>query len=100
MGVSTKTLQRNEKFLDAYEDIERNVGKEKADEIAKNLPKQDIIQIGKVLPFKQEEIINKFDAVDKMSRASIADELGVSDKTLQRAEKFLDERNKLIFTEN
>ena len=59
LNVSRMTLNRNEKFVDAYDDIERNVGKDKANELASSLNKQDIVAIGKLEPFKQEETINK-----------------------------------------
>lgn len=65
LGVNTKTLQRDEKYFDAYEDIKTNVGKVKADEIIKNVSKQDLIQIGKLDPFAQEEVINKLNSGTK-----------------------------------
>ena len=59
LGITSKTIQRAEKYVEAYEDVERNIGKEKTDQLAKSITQQDMIQIGKLEPFKQEEIITK-----------------------------------------
>jgi DNA modification methylase len=79
LNVSTKTLQRNEKFVDAYDDIERNVGKDKAVEIVSKMTKQDVINISKEEPFKQEELINKIisNEVKNLKEAKKVDEINI-----------------------
>jgi len=60
MRVGLNTLKRAEKFLNAIEDIERTTDKETADKIITgelNIPKKDILKIGEMDPFKQEETI-------------------------------------------
>ncbi len=59
LGVSTKTLQRSEKFLEAYEDLERNVGQENAIKILSTQKKEDVVKLGKIEPIKQQEVIEK-----------------------------------------
>jgi hypothetical protein len=44
LGITTKTLQRAEKFTDAYEDIIKKYGIENANEIAKTMSKQDVVK--------------------------------------------------------
>jgi len=60
LKITARTLQRAENFVDAIEDIERNVGKELSNKITNQettLTKQDVISLGKEEPFKQEELI-------------------------------------------
>lgn len=76
LGVNSKTLQRDEKFTDAYEDLERNVGKEKAVEVVKNITKQEVIQLAKLDPFEQEEVIKRLNSdVKYKSGTSIVKEV-------------------------
>lgn len=91
LGVNVKTLQRAEKYVDVYEDVERNVGKEKADELANKLTKQEFMEVGKLNPFEQDEVISKLDSGTKYkSGTSIVKEV--------RKEKHFNERKASIET--
>lgn len=64
LGVSTKTLQRSEDYLEATEIIEKNVGKETIDKIISReviIPKQDLIKISKQKPEEQIKTIKRIE---------------------------------------
>ena len=64
LGLSTKTLQRAEDYLEATEIIEKNVGKETIDKIISReviIPKQDLIKISKQKPEEQIKTIKRIE---------------------------------------
>ena len=76
LNVNKSTLQRAEKFVDAYDDIERNIGKEKAVEIVSKLTKQEVVEIGKMNSFEQDEVYEKMNSDTKYkSGTSIVKEI-------------------------
>lgn len=78
LGKTPKTLQRAEKFVDAYDIIENNVGKEIADKIANEEIKvthNDLILISQLQPEEQIEILTKKEEKPKLKLAGIKKEI-------------------------
>ena len=66
LGVSTKTLQRAEKYVDAIEDLTKNVGKEITDKIVSGdlkVSQQDILKIAKLDSAKQQKTLIKLKGI-------------------------------------
>jgi len=65
LGVSKMTLNRDEKFVDAYDKIVNEVGKDKAVEIVAKTSKQDVLKIAQLDKDDKEKVIEKLNSRTK-----------------------------------
>ena len=75
LKVSDKTLQRAEKYVDAIEDLTKNVGKEITDKIVSGnmkVSQQDVLQIAKLKPKEQEKVFTKLQSGEKYKSGTSA----------------------------
>lgn len=95
LKISTKTLQRAEKYVDAIDDIEKNVGKEIVDKIVTGdikITKEDTVKISKMEPDEQKKIINRIIESPKLK---------VSDaKKIEIKSNLINEGKKAVITNN
>ena len=74
LGVSTRTLQRAEKYTKAYDKVVDELGKDKADELAKKTTRNDLIEISKE-PEIKVDVVNKIIDNPKLKRTGAIKEI-------------------------